>query len=147
MFVTSHVAAGAVIGRVLAGHPAGAFAVGVASHFAMDACPHWGAVDDAEHYEQFLRVARCDGCSGLAAMALAAGLSSRRARRSVVAGMLGAALPDADKPMQYFFGWNPFPEPVQRFHKRVQNQAEHRLPAEILVGAALVALAVTAVRR
>lgn len=145
--MTSHVAAGALIGRALAGHPVGAFAVGVVSHFAMDACPHWGTPDDAEHYEDFVRVATCDGCAGLASMALAAGVASGPARRAVVAGMLGAAFVDADKPMVYFFGWNPFPGPVRRLHKRVQNQAEHRLPAEVITAAGLVALAVAAVRR
>ena len=147
MFVTSHVAAGALIGRALAGHPVGAFAVGVVSHFAMDACPHWGLPDDPANYEQFLRVARCDGCAGLAAMAVAAGVSRPEARKAVVAGMLGAALVDADKPMKYFFGWNPFPGPVRRLHRRVQNQAEHRLPGELVAAGVLVALAVGAVRR
>lgn len=147
MFVTSHVAAGALIGRALAGHPAGAFAVGVVSHFAMDACPHWGLPDDREHYDQFLRAARCDGCAGLTAMAVTAGVSRPEARKAVLAGMLGAALVDADKPMKHFFGWNPFPAPVRRLHERVQNQAEHRLPTELVAGAALVALAVSALRR
>lgn len=140
MFVTNHVLAGALIGRVLARHPVGAFAAGVVSHFAMDACPHYG--DDSVSIEssEFIRVAKCDGCLGLAAMAVAAGLSPRPARKAVLAGMMGAAVVDSDKPFEYFFGWNPWPEGWIRFHKRVQNQEPHRLPHELAVGAGLAAL-------
>jgi hypothetical protein len=42
MFVTNHVLSGVLIGKVLADRPAAALAVGVASHLALDAVPHWG---------------------------------------------------------------------------------------------------------
>lgn len=141
MFVTNHVLAGALIGRALARHPVGAFAAGVVSHLAMDACPHWGDDGFKDDSEAFLRVARCDGCCGLAAMALGAGLAPKASRRAVVAGMAGAAIVDADKPCDYFFGWNPFPERWNAFHKRLQNEAPHRLPYELVTAAALAALA------
>jgi hypothetical protein len=140
MFVTSHVLVGAMIGRVMARHPVGAFAAGVVSHFAMDACPHYGDPDYNRESPEFVRVARCDGCAGLAAMALAAGLSPRRCRRAVIAGMVGGAIVDTDKPMEYFFDWNPWPLWWQRFHQRVQNEERHRLPAEVATAAALVAV-------
>lgn len=140
MFVTNHVLAGALIGRVMARHPAGAFAVGVVSHFAMDACPHYGDETLKVTSPEFIRIARCDGCAGLAAMAVAAGLSPRRSRRAVVAGMAGAAIVDSDKPMLYFFGWDPWPKWWSRLHKWVQNQEDHRLPYELVVGAGLAAL-------
>lgn len=143
--VTSHVLAGAVIGRVLSRHPIGAFAAGVVSHLAMDACPHWGALGP-DSQKQFLRVARCDGCCGLAAMAVAAGLSPARTRRAVVAGMVGGACVDADKPLQHFFGWDPFPERFNRFHQDIQNEAPDRLGYEVLAALALAALAVKALR-
>ena len=140
MFVTTHVLAGALIGRVMARHPVGAFGVGVVSHFAMDACPHYGddsvTIDDPE----FLRIAYCDGCAGLTAMALAAGISPRPARRAVVAGMLGAAVVDSDKPFDHFFGWNPWPDWWNGFHKRIQNQQPNRWPHELAVAAALAVL-------
>ena len=145
MLVTSHVLAGAIVGRVLGRHPLGAFAAGVVSHFAMDACPHWGD-PDAGMDARFLRVARCDGCCALAAMAVAAGLSPRRSRRAVAAAMLGGALVDADKPMRHFFGWNPFPDPVNRLHHWIQNEAPHRLPHEV-AAAACLAVAAAAVLR
>jgi hypothetical protein len=141
MFVTSHVLAGALIGRVLAGHPAAAFAAGVVTHFAMDACPHYGDVSKTLEDPEFIRMAKCDGCAGLAAMAVAAGLSPGPARRAVIAGMLGCAAVDSDKPFEYFFGWNPWPDWWSRFHKRVQNQAPNRLPHELAVIAGLGLLA------
>ena len=137
MFVTTHVAAGALIGRVLARHPIAAFGAGVVSHFMMDACPHYG--DDTLEIgdPQFMRVARCDGCAGLTAMAVAAGISPRPARTAVIAGMVGGAIVDTDKPLEYFFGWNPWPGFWNRFHKRIQNQEPHRLPHELAVLAVL----------
>ena len=137
--VTSHVLVGALIGRVMARHPVGAFAVGVVSHFAMDACPHYG--DDNLTYEspEFIRLARCDGCAGLAAMALAAGLSPRRSRRAVVAGMLGGAIVDSDKPFEYFLGWDPWPEWWSRFHKHILTEDPGRLPQEVAVAVGLAA--------
>lgn len=144
MFVTNHVLAGALIGRALRTHPVAAFGVGVISHFAMDACPHWGMGDDEPFsWERFYPIARCDGCLGLAAMAVGAGLSPGSSRKAVLSGMLGAASVDADKPMRYFFGWNPFPLAVQRLHVRVQRQAPNRMGVEIAVGAALALTLVT----
>ena len=143
MFVTNHVLAGALIGRALRRHPVAAFGVGVVSHFAMDACPHWGMGDDEPFsWERFYPIARCDGCLGLAAMTAGLGLAPGANRKASLSGMLGAAVVDADKPMRYFFGWNPFPAAVQRLHTRVQRQAPNRMGVELFVGAALASTVV-----
>ena len=144
--ITNHVLAGVVIGRGLSRRPVGAFLAGLVSHVAMDACPHWGSDKTPEGYEQFIKVARCDGCAGLAAMALAAGLAPGSARRSVLAGMAGAAVLDADKPMEYFFGVNPFPAWIQNFHESIQNESKGRLPLEVLVAGGLAVLALGTLR-
>src|SRR3954453_23691027 len=106
MLVTNHVLSGAVIGAATL-RPLPVFLLGVASHFVLDSLPHWGQLDDDEH---FFRVAVADGLTGLAAMGLvtravlkggkAGGGGSGRGRlaAAVVAGMAGAALPDLDKP-------------------------------------------------
>lgn len=149
MLVTSHVLAGAVIGRILARHPVGAFAAGMVSHFAMDACPHWGDPEGGRD-DLFLRVARCDGCCGLASIALAAGFSPRSGRAAVVGAMVGGALPDIDKPLEHFFGWNPFPEPFNRFHQRIQRESPQRLPQEVVTAGILgvvTAMVLAAYRR
>jgi hypothetical protein len=147
MLVTSHVLAGALIGRAVARNPVAAFGVGVVSHFAMDACPHWGLKDPQGVWsDEFMRVARCDGCAAMAAMALGAALAPGRSRRAVIAGMVGAALPDADKPMEYFFGMNPFPKWVQSFHGRIQREAPHRLPQEVATAVMLGLITVVTLR-
>jgi hypothetical protein len=55
-------------------------------------------------------------------------------RAAVVAGMLGACLPDADKPSTLFFRRSPFPTWVDDFHKRIQNEAHERMPYEAVGG-------------
>ncbi len=129
MIITNHVWTGAVIGAVAPG-PATAFAAGVASHFALDRLPHWG--DDSI----FLRVAVVDGLVGLGAMGLLARAASRGRRRTVLAGMLGACLPDADKPGELFVGRSPFPAALDAWHVSIQREHADRMPQE-------VALAVT----
>lgn len=140
MLVTSHVLAGRLIGRVLHRHPLAGFAVGVVSHLAMDACPHWGTEKDAPgSYEEFLRVARIDGVAGLAAVAASVASARPDARRGVVAAVAGAALLDLDKPCMHFFHVNPFPQWCQWIHKQVQREAPHRLGYEMLVALGLAA--------
>jgi len=145
VFVTSHVLAGALVGRAAARQPAVAFGLGVASHFAMDACPHWGIHNPASGWsDQFIRVAKLDGCTGLAVIAGATWLAPAHSRRSVMAGMAGAALPDLNKPGKYLLGVNPIPGPVDRFHKRIQRESPDRMPHE-LANAAVLASAVVLV--
>lgn len=141
MLVTNHVLSGAVVGA-LARRPALALPLGIGSHFVLDAVPHWGKWDSDRH---FLRVAVADGLTGLAVMGAAAALSRPERRWAVVAGMVGAALPDVDKPTRVFFDFSPFPEPVTELHRRIQDEAPHRflsheLPAALAFAASFAAL-------
>jgi len=147
MLVTNHVLAGAAIGAALRKRPAAAFVVGVASHLAMDALPHWGLPPgESMAGSRFLRVARRDGTVGLTALlALTAGAGT--GRRAVLAGMAGATLLDVDKPARHFFGRNPVPARVQGFHDRIQRESPHRMPGEFLAGAALLAVSAGLLRR
>jgi hypothetical protein len=139
MLVTNHVLSGVVIGAAVR-HPAAAFALGVASHFALDAVPHWGKFDR----RGYLRVAVTDGLVGLAAMGTMTALAPRGSRVAVLAGMAGAALPDLDKPCQLFFGRSPFPPAVDDFHRRIQHEALRRAhfeaAAAVIFGSVGVAL-------
>jgi hypothetical protein len=148
VLVTNHVLAGAAIGAV-AKRPLPALALGVASHVAMDRIPHWGLSHedrgdggDSLSSPEFLRVAYRDGFAGLAAMAAAFGLARGR-RLPVLAGMVGAALLDLDKPGRHFFGFSPFPAAVDRFHTQIQmgREHDHRMGQELAVAAGLAALA------
>ena len=147
MLVTNHVLSGAVIGAVLR-RPVPAFAVGVASHFVLDSLPHWGKWDSDR---RFLAVAVADGLTGLAAMGVITRAVLRRqaADRSefaayVVLGMVGAALPDMDKPAHIFFKRKLWPDVVNRFHGHIQNEAPNRFVSHELVAAAGFALSAAA---
>jgi hypothetical protein len=140
MFVTNHVLSGSLIGRALERRPVAAFVVGVASHLVLDAVPHWGCDTSrpggADH---FLAMAKRDGLLGLSAMAAAALVAARPARLASVAAMTGAVLLDLDKPLMHFFGRNPFPKVVCRFHEWVQSESPDGLANEIRFGAAFAA--------
>ncbi len=142
MLITNHVVQGAIIGAVAPG-PVSAFVAGVASHFAVDAMPHWGVRD----YAGFLKVAVPDGLLGLAAMTWLTQASSPARRTTAFAGMLGACLPDADKPSTLFFGGSPFPARLDRWHGEIQREAPHRMPQEIVLAGAGLATAAWLLRR
>lgn len=132
MLVTNHVLSGALLGA-LTGNPLLAFPLGVASHLALDATPHWGKWASRE---EFLRVAVADGLTGLAVMAAAAVVAEPGRRTAVIAGMVGAALPDLNKPGVLFFGRSPFPARFDDVHKRIQDGAAHRFRSHELPSAA-----------
>jgi hypothetical protein len=64
-------------------------------------------------------------------------------RVAVLAGMVGAALPDIGKPSVVFFGRSPFPRRLDEFHARIQREAPGRFPLEAAAGGVLLAAAVT----
>ena len=141
MLLTNHVLSGALIGAVVR-RPVPAFVLGVASHFALDAVPHWGPFPGRR---EFLRVAVPDGLTALAAMTALAAAAPPPRRLALTAAMFGAALPDADKPVQLLFGRSPWPAAVGRFHGRIQDEDPARFPFEAAVAGLLAATAATAV--
>lgn len=147
MLVTNHVLSGAAIGA-LTREPVPAFFLGVASHFVLDALPHWGKWRDDE---LFLRVAVADGLVGLAAMGTLAMVAARtgnaRTAVAVVAGMAGAALPDLDKPSAVFLKRRLWPRAVNEFHSRIQDEAPHRFVSHEVVGAVVFAAGALALLR
>ncbi len=138
MFVTNHVLSGVLIGRSLEGRPVTAFLVGVGSHLALDAVPHWGCDKRAPGgQDRFLRAAKRDGVLGLATMAVATLAVDRRSRGATVAAMAGAVLLDLDKPCLYFVRVNPFPRVVRRIHSLAQNESPEGMPNEVGFGVAV----------
>jgi len=140
MLVTNHVLSGAVIGAATR-HAVPAFLLGVASHFALYAVPHWGTKSLT-----ILEVGVPDGLAGLAVMGVMTAVAPRGRRAAVLAGMAGAALPDLDKPSKVFFGRSPFPRAVDRLHKVIQDEAPHRFKYELAAAAAFGAAAVGLLR-
>ena len=128
MILCTHAVVGAALASFLPSHPAAAFAVGFASHFALDAIPHWdypiksrsvnpriGApmVFDGALLHDVVAIG-CDGLFGiLAALLLFASPASLWA---ILLGAIGAMLPD---PLQFVHARFPH-EPLrtlQRFHR------------------------------
>jgi hypothetical protein len=143
MLVTNHVLSGAVIGALSRRRPVTAFVLGVLSHFALDAVPHWGRWTGRP---TFMEVAVPDGLVGLAAMGAMAALAPGDARPAVLAGMAGAALPDLDKPSKVFFGRSPFPRRWDSFHVRIQDEAPHRLKYELAAATLFCGVAASLLR-
>jgi hypothetical protein len=142
MLLTNHVLSGALIGGAVR-RPVPAFLVGVASHFALDAIPHWG---DWRDRHQFLQVAVLDGLTGLAVMTAFAATAPPSRRVTLTAAMLGAALPDLDKPTLLWFGVSPFPAVVGRFHSGIQDEALDRYGREAFCAALFAASALLMLR-
>jgi hypothetical protein len=143
MLVTNHVLSGAVLGHFVP-DPVAAFALGIASHLALDAVPHWGVPCPIR---EVLHVAVPDGLIGAATMAVVTATSAPDRRARVVAGMAGAALLDMDKPSLLFFGRSPFPRVVDGVHQRVQRESPRRMPQEVLVGLTGAVLVAALARR
>jgi hypothetical protein len=143
MLVTNHVLSGAIIGAVVR-EPVSSFALGVGSHFALDAVPHWGGIRDQR---KFLQIAVPDGLVGLAVIGTMAAIAPPERRLAVLAGMAGAALPDLDKPSRLFFGRSPFPRRWDQFHHAVQREAPGRALREFAAGAALATVAIALLNR
>ncbi len=113
------------------------------SHFLLDAVPHWGDVE----FDEMVPVGVRDGLLGLAAMGLVHLSTPRDRRLPVLAGMAGAAFPDLDKPALLFFGRSPFPRAWDEFHVSIQRESRDRMPQEWVVGATLLTVTLTVVRR
>ncbi|MCK9926678.1 hypothetical protein MXD62_05750 [Frankia sp. Mgl5] len=143
MIISSHVGAGAFVGMAVP-RLGPALAAGFLSHLVMDALPHWGTGPGTE--SEWLPIARKDGVAGLAAMALLTAAAPADRRIGVLAGMVGACLPDTDKVGRYFVGSSPWPARFDRFHEAIQNEARHRLPREVATAAALTAAGTLALR-
>jgi len=146
MFVTNHLLAGVAVGAACPDRPALAFIAGFATHLPMDCCRHWGYPGNDIHDARFLRAAVGDVCVGLGVLAgatIAARSGGRSTLPSVLAGALGAAALDIDKPTLLFFGRNPVPRAVQQLHDAVQEgvEAPEHLRREVAWGAALAVVA------
>ena len=143
MLLTNHVLSGALTGALVR-RPLAAFTIGVASHFVLDAVPHWGEWGGRR---RFLRVAVSDGLVSLSVMGAFTAMAPPDRRMAMLAAMTGAALPDIDKPARLWFGRSPWPPAVDWFHGVIQDEAPDRAPFEFLAACVLAAAALTALQR
>src|SRR4051812_43552731 len=140
VLVTTHVLSGAVLGA-LAPDVSTAVSRGFASHFALDAIPHWGCEPS-----EMLRVAVPDGLVGLAAIAAVSAAAEPSHRVRVLAGVFGACLPDIDKPCELFFGASPFPRWFDWFHGVIQHERPERWRREVVIGLCMAGVAAVVLR-
>jgi hypothetical protein len=130
MILCTHAVVGAALASFLPSHPAAAFVVGFASHFALDAIPHRdyliksrsvnpliGApiVFDGAFLQDAVTIGS-DGLFGLLVALFLFGSSTSTSLWSILLGAIGAMLPD---PLQFVHTRWPH-EPLrtlQRFHR------------------------------
>src|SRR6266478_1396934 len=139
VILSTHAIVGAAIASLVPNHPALAFASGMASHFAIDAIPHWDyplrAISVKPNTNAGLRLSwflcrdlgliALDACVGLAVAVWL--YATPVAEISVLLGALGAMLPD---PLQVAHRICPL-EPLrtlQRFHVWVHTKRKLTWP-------------------
>ncbi|MFS8569817.1 MAG: hypothetical protein FWJ62_02185 [Thermaerobacter sp.] len=126
MFETTHALAGAALGS-LAGGPVSAFALGLASHAVLDAIPHWDY--------RTVPAAVVDVLVGAVAVGAAAAQAADPA--PVIAGAVGAVLPDVEVALKALGRW-----PWRLFYPSHTGRLPH--PAAPLPWGVLTQLAVAA---
>ena len=150
MLISTHVLSGALLGRAL-GRPVPALVVGLGSHLLLDRLPHWGKgggwpVEEMD--DETFRVAVVDGLVGLTLIAVVLRVVPAARRPGVLAGIVGACLPDLDKPGRRFAGRSPWPERFDRLHAEMQVGAESpdRLAQDVAIAAVGTAVSVAVLR-
>ncbi|HEX3908640.1 MAG TPA: hypothetical protein VHW92_11995 [Mycobacteriales bacterium] len=134
MLATTHVLTGALIGRVVK-RPGHAAALGVVSHIALDALPHWGMFPGTPHFRgKFLTVAAIDGLTLSGVLAV---MVRRRRPAAELAGALGALALDLDKPLALLGVRQLWPDRVHAVHIGVQrHERPWRWRIDVTVAAA-----------
>jgi hypothetical protein len=136
MILTTHAIVGGALASLFPSHPVAAIAAGFASHFAIDAIPHWDyplhSISVAPGHRNKLKLDRPQlqdlaliGFDGFAGLALAVGFFATRATVfTIVLGALAAMLPDALQFVHSLFRCEPL-NSLQRFHRWIHTK--HRL--------------------
>ena len=146
MFLTVHAPVGAAIGA-LAGEPVSAFALGVLSHFVLDAIPHGderlGNVPDrAAKIRLFVKLAALDGLIMLMVLAYLFTPWVAIPSLAVLAGILGGIMPDF---LQGFSELLPGNRPLAAFRRFHDYMHVHLIPWESPLMVGLVTQLITLV--
>jgi hypothetical protein len=150
MILSTHAVVGAAIASFLPEHPAAAFALAFASHYALDAIPHWdypiasASMDPKicgpmRFDRAFLRDVVTIGADGLlGAVAAFTLFASPQTGWVVLLGAFGAMLPDALQFLHARFPHEPL-KTLQRLHRWAHSKRE--IKARVVAIASQVALA------
>jgi hypothetical protein len=135
MILSTHALVGAALANMFPAHPAAAFAVGFASHFALDAIPHADyAIRSASLDPKIGAPLRFDrallqdtvtiGADGLLGILLAfVFFASTENQWAILLGAFGAMLPDAFQFLHLRFRCEPL-RTLQRFHRWAHTDAD-----------------------
>jgi hypothetical protein len=139
MILSTHAVVGGALGSLFPSHPVAAIAAGFASHFVIDAIPHWdyslksisvaqGARNQFKLDRLILRDLSLIGFDALAGLVLAFALFATPATiTAIMLGALAAMLPD---PLQFAHTLYPR-EPLrslQRFHRWIHTKRKLNWP-------------------
>jgi hypothetical protein len=153
MILSTHAVVGGALAGLFPSHPVAAFAVGFASHFVIDAIPHWdyplrsisvarGARNQVRLTPALARDVALIGFDAIVGLALAIGIFATPSTIvAVLAGAVGAMLPD---PLQFVHTLYPH-EPLaslQRFHRWMHTKRRLRWPIGVSSQVAFVATVV-----
>jgi hypothetical protein len=139
MILSTHAIVGGAIASLLPSHPELAFVAGIASHFAIDAIPHWDYPLRAISVKPVTGSAMVLNWSlfrdlGLIALDACAGLGmalwlygSPTAGTAVLLGALGAMLPDPLQLAHKLYPREPL-RSLQRFHGWIHSKRKLRWP-------------------
>jgi hypothetical protein len=153
MILSTHAVVGGALAGLFPSHPVAAFAVGFASHFVIDAIPHWdyplrsisvarGARNQVRLTPALARDVALIGFDAIVGLALAIGIFATPSTIvAVLAGAVGAMLPD---PLQFVHTLYPH-EPLaslQRFHRWMHTKRRLHWPIGVSSQVAFVAAVV-----
>ncbi len=152
MILSTHAIVGGAIASLIPAHPVLVVAAGLASHFAIDAIPHWDyplrsiAVGTAADNRRLkinaalvgdLALIGCDACLGLA---LAVSLFANSTTAFVVAlGAIAGMLPDPLQFVQSVLRREPL-NSLQRFHSLIHSKRKLQWPLGLSSQAAFAVL-------
>lgn len=160
MILSTHALVGAALANMFPAHPAAAFAVGFASHFALDAIPHADypirsasldpKIGASLRFDRaLLQDAVTIGTDGLLGLVLAFLLFASPGNEwGILLGAFGAVLPDAFQFLHARFPREPL-RTLQRFHRWAHTRVELNkrvalaITSQILLVVAIGALSVT----
>lgn len=147
MVLSTHAVGGAAAALLFPRHPIIAFLAGFASHFLLDAIPHWHyrlrslkkpTANPMDHYFVFDRTfledlvaMAADVALGLVALLPAIVIAPGDTPFIILCGALGGIMPDALQIVYYLFRRSPI-KYLQRFHKWIH--AKTRLDHEPVLG-------------
>jgi hypothetical protein len=139
MILSTHAIVGGALASLFPSHPVVAFAAGFASHFVIDAIPHWDyplqAISVAPGHRNKLKFDRpllqdlvLIGFDGFAGLVLAVGLFATSATvLTIVVGALAAMLPDPLRFVHSLFPREPL-KSLQRFHRWIHTKRRLEWP-------------------